>query len=77
VPTTFFKGLAVLRLTGEKMISTNFPRKPSWTFAPSISFATAAIGRAPVVERDERESEAKPLWPPVTPMVTQVTPALL
>lgn len=29
VPTIFFKGLAALRLAGEKMISTRFPRRRS------------------------------------------------
>ena len=69
-PTIFFKGLAALRPTGEKMISTNFPRDPSWTHSLSLSFAMAAIACASDVERMEWESEANPMEPPVTPMVT-------
>jgi hypothetical protein len=76
VPTIFFKGLAALRPTGEKMISTNLPRDPSWAHSLSMNFAMAVIAGASDVERVEWESEAKPIEPPVTPMVTLVTPAL-
>jgi len=42
VPTIFFNGLGAMRLAGEEMISTNFPRPP---FGSQVTRLPAAVHR--------------------------------
>ncbi len=70
-PTIFFKGLGAVRLAGEEMISTKFPRRPSGSQVTRLPVPDATGFASGNVGLDD-DAEAQPCFPHVTPKVTPV-----